>query len=183
MDDAVLTYGQFRDASLKIAASLQERGIEPGDRIGMVLPNVLSFPVVFYGALMAGAAVVPMNPLLKAREVEYYLQDSGARLVVTGEASAEAVTEAAGTVGIEAIRVGPLLPEELMAEEGLSGAVGRSGDDDAVILYTSGTTGKPKGAQLTHANLAGNARTSRETFILVAEDDVIMGCLPLFHVF
>ena len=60
-------------------------GCEPGDRVGMVLPNVLSFPVVFYGALLAGAAVVPMNPLLKAREVEYYLRDSGARLVVTGE--------------------------------------------------------------------------------------------------
>src|SRR3954447_16860057 len=110
MDDAVLTYDGFRRGAAGVAAGVKARGIQPGDRVGMVLPNVSSFPVVFYGALMAGAAVVPMNPLLKAREVEYYLQDSGARLVVTGEASAEAVTEAAGTVGIEAIRVGPLLP-------------------------------------------------------------------------
>ena len=86
MDDAGLTYGEFRDAALKVAASLQARGISPGDRVGMVLPNVLSFPVVFYGALLAGAAVVPMNPLLKAREVEYYLRDSGARLVVAARA-------------------------------------------------------------------------------------------------
>src|SRR4051812_49558368 len=110
MDDAVLTYGQFRDASLKIAASLRSRGVEPGDRVGMVLPNVLSFPVVFYGALLAGAAVVPMNPLLKAREVEYYLRDSGARLVITGEQSAQPVSEAAATVGIEAVTVGPAPP-------------------------------------------------------------------------
>jgi long-chain acyl-CoA synthetase len=183
MDDAVLTYGEFRDAALRVAAGLQARGVQPGDRIGMVLPNVPSFPVVFYGALLAGAAVVPMNPLLKAREVEYYLQDSGARLVVAGEASAEAAGEAAATVGIEAVAVGIAVPTELMAEQGLPGAVGRSGEDDAVILYTSGTTGRPKGAELTHANLAGNARTTQETLLEATGDDVIMGCLPLFHVF
>src|SRR4051794_40470540 len=163
MDDAVLTYAEFCDAALRVAAGLQARGVEPGDRVGMVLPNVPSFPVVFYGALLAGAAVVPMNPLLKAREVEYYLQDSGARLVVAGQASADAATEAAGTVGIQAVTVGPALPSEVMAEQGLSAPVGRSGDDDAVILYTSGTTGRPKGAELTHANLATNARTTQET--------------------
>src|SRR3712207_8847814 len=94
----------------------------------MVLPNVLSFPVVFYGALMAGAAVVPMNPLLKAREVEYYLRDSGARLVVALE-PAEPVKEAAATVGVEAVTVGPALPEALMEAEPLDAAVDRSGED------------------------------------------------------
>ena len=73
MDEAALSYDEFRDAALRVAAGLRSRGVEPGDRVGMVLPNVLSFPVVFYGALLAGAAVVPMNPLLKAREIEYYL--------------------------------------------------------------------------------------------------------------
>jgi long-chain acyl-CoA synthetase len=183
MDDAVLTYGEFRDAALKVAASLQARGIAPGDRVGLVLPNVLSFPVTFYGALLAGAAVVPMNPLLKAREVEYYLRDSGARLVVALEPSAEPVVEAAGTVGIEAVTVGPARPDALMGDAPLDAAVERSGDDPAVILYTSGTTGQPKGAELTHANLAGNARTTAETLLESTPDDVIMGCLPLFHVF
>jgi long-chain acyl-CoA synthetase len=186
MDDAVLTYGQFRDAALRVGAALRARGVEPGDRVGMVLPNVPSFPVVFYGALLAGAAVVPMNPLLKAREVEYYLRDSGAKLVVA-LAPAEPVVEAAGTVGVEAVTVAPALPEELMGDlapdAALDGATERADDDLAVILYTSGTTGRPKGAELTHANLAGNCRTTAETLLESAGDDVIMGCLPLFHVF
>ena len=183
MDDTDLTYGEFRDAALQVAGSLQARGISPGDRVGMVLPNVLSFPVVFYGALLAGAVVVPMNPLLKAREVEYYLRDSGARLVVALEPSADPVVEAAGTVGIEAVTVGPALPEALMGGGALDAAVERADDDLAVILYTSGTTGQPKGAELTHANLAGNCRTTADTLAENTADDVIMGCLPLFHVF
>jgi long-chain acyl-CoA synthetase len=182
MDEAVLTFGEFRDAALKVAGGLRARGVQPGDRVGLVLPNVVSFPVVFYGALLAGAAVVPMNPLLKAREVEYYLRDSGARLVVA-LAPAEPVVEAAGTVGIDAVTVGPALPEELMDGEALDAAVDRADDDLAVILYTSGTTGQPKGAELTHANLAGNARTTAETLLENSTDDVVMGCLPLFHVF
>jgi long-chain acyl-CoA synthetase len=182
MDDAVLTFGEFRDAALRVAAGLQARGVEPGDRVGLVLPNVVSFPVVFYGALLAGAAVVPMNPLLKAREVEYYLRDSGAKVVVA-LAPAEPVVEAAGTVGIDAVTVGPALPEELMDGGALDAAVDRADDDLAVILYTSGTTGQPKGAELTHANLAGNARTTAETLLESTTDDVVMGCLPLFHVF
>jgi long-chain acyl-CoA synthetase len=183
MDDAGLTYGQFRDAALSVAGALRARGISPGDRIGMVLANVQSFPVVFYGALLAGAAVVPMNPLLKAREVEYYLRDSGARLVVTTETSAGPVGEAAQTVGVDAVVVEPTLPEELMTDAPLDAAVERADDDLAVILYTSGTTGQPKGAELTHANLAGNCRTTADTLAENTPDDVIMGCLPLFHVF
>jgi long-chain acyl-CoA synthetase len=183
MDDAALTYAEFRDAALRVAAGLRERGVGPGDRVGMVLPNVLSFPVVFYGALLAGAAVVPMNPLLKAREVEYYLQDSGARLVVAVEQSAAPVAEAAGTVGIQAVTVGLAVPEELMAAEPLGAPAPREDSDTAVILYTSGTTGRPKGAELTHASLGSNARTTEDTLLEASPDDVIMGCLPLFHVF
>ena len=183
MDDAQLSYDEFRDAALRAAAGIRSRGVEPGDRVGMVLPNVLSFPVVFYGALLAGATVVPMNPLLKAREVEYYLRDSGARLVVTGEQSAEPVTEAAGTVGVDAVTVGPAMPDALLADEPLDAPVDRAGGDTAVILYTSGTTGQPKGAELTHAGLNSNARTTQETLLESTPDDVVMGCLPLFHVF
>jgi long-chain acyl-CoA synthetase len=184
MDDDSLTYAQFRDAALRVAAGLRSRGVEPGDRVGMVLPNVLAFPVVFYGALLAGAAVVPMNPLLKAREIEYYLQDSGARIIVAAASSAGPAEEAAATAGIEAVAVGVAVPEELMDGDGdLLAPVERDDGDTAVILYTSGTTGKPKGAELTHAGLHGNARTTEETLLEATPDDVIMGCLPLFHVF
>src|SRR5919202_764821 len=183
MDDATLTYAQFRDAARSVAAGLQARGVEPGDRVGMVLPNVLSFPVVFYGALLAGAAVVPMNPLLKAREVEYFLRDSGAKVVVAGEQSAQPVGEAARTVGIEAVTVGPVDAGEALSGSGGRDLEPREDQDAAVILYTSGTTGPPKGAELTHANLAGNARTTHDTLLENTPDDVVMGCLPLFHVF
>jgi long-chain acyl-CoA synthetase len=183
MDDAVVTYDEFRDAAQRVAAALQDRGVRPGDRVGLVLPNVLSFPIVFYGGLMAGAAVVPMNPLLKAREIEYHLQDSGARLVIAATGAAQAATEAAGRIGIDAVAVDPVLPGSLMAPHSLTDPVAREGDDPAVLLYTSGTTGPPKAAQLTHANLTGNARTFAETLLEGSPDDVIMGCLPLFHVF
>ena len=166
-----------------MAAGLRQRGVQPGDRVGMVLPNVLSFPVVFYGALMAGAAVVPMNPLLKAREVEYYLRDSGARLVVALDAIAEAATEAAAAVGVDGVTVGPVDAGEALDGSGGRDLEPREDQDAAVILYTSGTTGLPKGAELTHANLASNARTTHETLLENTPDDVVMGCLPLFHVF
>jgi long-chain acyl-CoA synthetase len=138
---------------------------------------------VFYGALMAGAAVVPMNPLLKAREVEYYLRDSGARLVVALDANADAATEAAAAVGVDAVTVGPVDAGATLTGSGSRDLEPREDEDAAVILYTSGTTGPPKGAELTHANLSTNARTTQETLLEGTPDDVIMGCLPLFHVF
>ena len=78
MDDLVLTYAQFREATGRMSTLLASVGVEPGDRVGLMLPNVPAFPIAFYGALAAGAVVVPMNPLLKEREVAYYLGDSGA---------------------------------------------------------------------------------------------------------
>jgi len=81
------------------------------------------------------------------------------------------------------VTVGPAAPEELMAPERLMTPADRADDDTAVILYTSGTTGQPKGAELTHASLNSNARTTQETLLEATPDDVIMGCLPLFHVF
>jgi long-chain acyl-CoA synthetase len=183
MDEAALSYDEFRDAALRVAAGLRSRGVEPGDRVGMVLANVLAFPLVYYGALLAGAAVVPMNPLLKAREIEYFLTDSGARLVVAGAPSAAATAEAAAAVGVDSVVVDVALPRELMADQPLEAPVERADEDTAVILYTSGTTGQPKGAELTHAGLNGNALTTQETLLEGTPDDVIMGCLPLFHVF
>ena len=181
LDDTVLDYATLLDAARRTATLLRERGISPGDRVALQLPNVPAFPIAFYGALLAGAAVVPMNPLLKGREVEYYLTDSGAKLIVVGEQMADAGREGAELAGIDALVVGATGPADLPAEG--TDLVERADDDTAVILYTSGTTGQPKGAELTHANLASNARLTVDTLIEIGPDDVIMGCLPLFHVF
>ncbi|MDT7662773.1 MAG: long-chain acyl-CoA synthetase, partial [Pseudonocardiales bacterium] len=181
LDEQVLSYAQLRDAAARMATLLRQLGVEPGDRVGLQLPNVPAFPVACFGALLAGATVVPMNPLLKAREVEYYVGDSGAKVVVVGDQMPDAAREAGATMGVQVLEVGPMGPGELPDEP--TELVERDDYDTAVILYTSGTTGKPKGAELTHFNMASNARTSAETLTELGPDDVVMGCLPLFHVF
>jgi long-chain acyl-CoA synthetase len=149
-----------------------------------MLPNVAQFPIAYYGILRAGAIVVPMNPLLKEREVEYYLRDSGARLLLAWRdvtAEAEAGAKAAGA---DFLSVVPGEFEDLLAAlEPAIDPVSRADDDTAVVLYTSGTTGKPKGAELTHAGLNRNQAVTARTLIEIGPDDVVMGCLPLFHVF
>jgi long-chain acyl-CoA synthetase len=184
LDDHVLTYSDLLAGAAAVAGMLKERGINPGDRVGLVLPNVPAFPILFYGSLLAGATVVPMNPLLKAREVEYYLTDSGMSLVFGWDGGGDAVAEAAKSVGIDSVVVGAMGPSgDQLTGSPAPEAVERADDDTAVILYTSGTTGQPKGAELTHHNLDSNARTTVDTLIEITPDDVIMGCLPLFHVF
>jgi long-chain acyl-CoA synthetase len=184
MDDLVLSYAELREAAGRMSALLASLGVEPGDRVGIMLPNVPAFPIVFYGALAADAIVVPMNPLLKSREVAYYLGDSGAKVLVAwhqfaGEAAKGAADAGATLVTAETPDLSGLLEELAPAEKRPT----RHDDDDAVILYTSGTTGRPKGAELTHAGLVSNAEISAQTLFDVGPDDVIMGCLPLFHVF
>ncbi|GLZ45649.1 long-chain-fatty-acid--CoA ligase [Actinomycetospora sp. NBRC 106375] len=185
LDDQTVTYRDFLDAAGRAAGFLRSRGLEPGARVGLVFPNVPAFPVVFYGALMAGCVVVPMNPLLKGREIEYYLDDAGISVVFAWDDAADASREAAQGRDVEVVAVGAAGPDDGVLEGAspLDGPVDRSDDDTAVILYTSGTTGSPKGAELTHANLATNARVSARTLIEISTDDVVMGCLPLFHVF
>jgi long-chain acyl-CoA synthetase len=184
LDDAVLTYADLHAGAAAVAGMLADRGVKPGDRVGLVLPNVPAFPILFYGSLLAGAAVVPMNPLLKAREVEYYLTDSGMSLVFGWDGGGDAVPEAASSVGIDSVVVGAMGPSpDQLTGTPVTDAVDRADDDTAVILYTSGTTGQPKGAELTHHNLDTNCRTSAETLIEIGPQDVVMGCLPLFHVF
>ena len=184
LDDTVLTYQQLQDGARRVAALLKSKGLKPGDRVGMVLPNVPHYPAIFYGAIAMGAVVVPMNPLLKGREVKYYLEDSGASVVFAWKDMAEEAGKGADAVGIECISVDPTGFLELLAEhEPDEEVVDRADDDNVVLLYTSGTTGQPKGAELTHHNMITNAATSAETLIEITEDDVVMGCLPLFHVF
>ncbi len=184
LDDAVLTYRELEESARRVTTLLSDRGVGPGDRVGLVLPNVPAFPMLFYGALMAGAVVVPMNPLLKGREVKYYLEDSGASIVFAWQDMAEEAGKGAEAVGIECVAVGPAdFADMLTQHEPATDVVDRDGDDTVVLLYTSGTTGEPKGAELTHGNMISNAAVSAETLIELTPEDVVMGCLPLFHCF
>ncbi|HEY2442139.1 MAG TPA: long-chain fatty acid--CoA ligase [Streptosporangiaceae bacterium] len=184
MDDLVLSYRQLRDAAGRAAGLLASLGVEPGDRVGLMLPNVPAFPVAFYGALAAGAIVVPMNPLLKSREVAYYLGDSGARVLFAWHAMAGEAAKGAAEAGAQVIAVDdPDLSGRLAGLAAQPDWADAADEDDAVILYTSGTTGKPKGAQLTHGGLTRNASLTTRTLLHGGAADVMMGCLPLFHVF
>jgi long-chain acyl-CoA synthetase len=181
LDEHVLTYRQLADAAKRVATLLADHGVTTGDRVGLVLPNVPAFPILFYGALYAGATVVPMNPLLSEREVAYYLSDSGAKLVFAWEDMAQAASAAGPPLGVEVVTTGASGPDVTgLAPTGLQQ---RGDGDTAVLLYTSGTTGQAKGAELTHHNLASNAAMVAETLLELHPDDVVMGCLPLFHVF
>ena len=184
MDGLVLSYSQLRDAAGRMTSLLSFLGIEPGDRVAVMLPNVPAFPIAFYGALAAGAVVVPMNPLLKSREVASCLSDSGATVLFAWHTATEEADKGAAETGARVIEV---------AEPGLSAlldgftpvlrSVQRAADDDAVILYTSGTTGTAKGAELTHGGLTRNAELMATTLLNAGPGDVVMGCLPLFHSF
>ena len=184
LDDITLTYRELEEGARRVATLLADKGVGPGDRVGLVLPNVPPFPVLFYGALMAGAVVVPMNPLLKGREVKYYLEDSGAKIVFAWKDMADEAGKGAEAVGIECVPVDPADFTDMLAQhEPAADVADRDDDDTVVLLYTSGTTGEPKGAELTHANMISNAAVSAETLVELTPEDVVMGCLPLFHCF
>ncbi|GAC1477576.1 MAG: long-chain fatty acid--CoA ligase [Acidimicrobiales bacterium] len=183
LDAIEMTYTELDDATARVAALLGTRGVGPGDRVGLMLPNVPAFAVCYYGILRAGAVAVPMNVLLKRREVAFYLGNSGAKLVFAWADFAAEAEPGSADAGAECVSVAlGEFEESLRAESAVPGLVGRADDDTAVILYTSGTTGTPKGAELTHANLAGNVEASSGLFAAGTED-VILGALPLFHVF
>src|SRR3954466_12036837 len=183
LDDATVTYAMLDEGSARVAALLRDKGLEPGDRVGIMLPNVPYFAVAYYGVLRAGGVVVPMNVLLKGREVKFYLEDPGAKVVFAWHDFADAAQQGAEEAGAEVIVVKPGEFEQLLGEaEPERDVVDRDGSDTAVILYTSGTTGKPKGAELTHDNMLKNAQGSRDLFE-TREDDIVLGALPLFHSF
>src|SRR3954469_1514286 len=184
LDDAALDYAAFDESASRVAGLLRERGVGPGDRVGLMLPNVPYFPVIYYGILRAGGTVVPMNVLLKGREVNFYLEDPGAKHLFAWHEFADAAREGAEQAGAEAIIVAPGEFEQLLADAPSAPEdVERDGSDTAVILYTSGTTGTPKGAELTHANMLDNSRYGGTDLIHFEPDDVILGALPLFHSF
>jgi len=184
LDDIELNYFVLGEGSARMAGLLKEKGVAPGDRVAVMLPNVPYFPVAYYGVLRMGAVVVPMNVLLKAREVQFYLEDSGAKVLIAWADFEEAALGGAEGAGAEYVPVKRGEFEKLLGEaEADHDLVDRAGDDTAVILYTSGTTGKPKGAELTHDNLYTNATVSAGTLVEITDEDRLLGALPLFHSF
>src|SRR6266545_276073 len=211
LDETILTYADLDSGSAQAAGLLRERGVRPGDRVAIMLPNIPEFAVVYYGVLRAGAVVVPMNPLLKEREVAYYLGDSEARLIFAWQGFADEAVAGAERVGADCVLVdadcvlvdasaasgrsaaesavkrpeprGTAFADLLAAATPVADVVDRDGSDTAVLLYTSGTTGQPKGAELTHANLMTNVDIMVTDLCRVRSHDVIFGGLPLFHSF
>ena len=184
VEDATTTYSELEEASARVAGMLRQRGFKPGDRAGIMMPNVAEFAVTYYGVLRAGGVVVPMNPLLKRREVAYYLSDSGAGLIFAWHQFADEARGGAQYAEAETVVVDPASFGDLLASAAPDHEItDRDSEDTAVLLYTSGTTGQPKGAELTHANLTSNAEVVRTDVVRARPDDVIFGGLPLFHAF
>jgi len=164
LGDTDVTYAELDRDSARLATLLRNNGVEQGDRVAIMLPNVPQFPISYYGILRAGGVVVPMNVLLKQREISYYLENSGARLLLGWHRFLDEARAGAETAGAELIEVEPAaFSQTLEGLELASGLAETDESDTAVILYTSGTTGTPKGAELTHLNLSLNAEIVAET--------------------
>jgi long-chain acyl-CoA synthetase len=183
LGDRALSFRELDDITACFARVLRELGVGPEDSVGVMLPNVLEFAVAYYGALRAGAVIVPMNVMLKAREVEFYLRDSRAKALICWHDCAAETDDAVADLSVARLVAEPeMLSEMLAVTAPVTGAEHREADDTAVILYTSGTTGRPKGAQLTHANVGTNAGVVCD-LLGADEHDVLLGALPLFHAF
>ncbi|WP_016884657.1 MULTISPECIES: long-chain-fatty-acid--CoA ligase [unclassified Rhodococcus (in: high G+C Gram-positive bacteria)] len=198
-----MTYADLDARSNQVANLLMSCGIEPGDKVALSCPNLPQFPVVYYGILKAGAVVVPLNVLLKDREIAYHLADSDAKAYLCydgtpdlpmGEYGRSAFTQSPHCRTMFRITADPDAPATIDGIGTLADAVAdrdtevetvvREPGDTAVILYTSGTTGKPKGAELTHANMVLNALTANRLFDSTpATHDRYLVTLPLFHSF
>ncbi|MGW7253764.1 long-chain-fatty-acid--CoA ligase [Streptomyces sp. NPDC054834] len=180
----VTTYAELDERTARAAALLRAEGVRPGDRVALMLPNVPEFVVLYYGVLRAGAVVVPMNPLLKTRETEFHLTDSGAVLLFEWHQAPGEGAQGAAAAGVPHLSVEPAAFAALLAgHEPLTEVTDTAGDDVAVLLYTSGTTGRPKGAALTHAGLRHNTEVNTVHVQRMTPQDVVVGCLPLFHIF
>ena len=193
-----MTYESLHELSLRFGGVLREFDVQRGDNVAFLLPNVPEFTVCYFGCHAAGAVVVPLNVLLKSDEIAYHLDDSDAIAVVVFESLLEqagpavervpgcrhliVVSSGAGPCqradGPSTIDYGVAMEAEPIVDESPSSA-----DDTAVILYTSGTTGQPKGAEMTHDNLLRNAHYVATRITPIDETSRCLVCLPLFHSF
>ena len=200
---AALTYEQLLGHAAQVAGGLRALGVEPGDHVALSCPNLPWFPIAYFGILKAGAVVVPLNVLLKPREIAYHLRDSAARAFIAFEgtpelpiaAMARAACDEAGLDTLIVATIDPAAASPVERARTLGALMHgqprafdtarRRPDDTAVILYTSGTTGQPKGAELTQENMLLNAMASRDMFqpamIGGTAQDVALVTLPLFH--
>jgi len=187
--DQTVSYREFWAQTGQFAAALREHGAEPGDRVAIYLPNLPQFVVAFHGALRAGCVVVPMNPQYKSREISHLLEDSGATTVVALADLVPFVQQVRDDTGVEqVVTVGGEAdagtPFREFLTDGDDSVAERADDDVAVQPYTSGTTGQPKGVELTHHNLASNAQQSVDIIPDgITPGDRQLGVLPLFHIY
>ncbi len=196
LDERKMTYTELASAARRVANVLKSKGIGKGDKVAMMLPNTPHFPIIYYGILHAGATVVPVNVLYQQAEIEHYLKDSEAVAFFTFQMFEEEARKAfQGTESCDDfIVVGPMewmdKPEVgenfmhlVMAADTEFDTVQTMPDDPAVLLYTSGTTGAPKGAELTHFNMFFNALYCSRDLTKAQPGDVALATLPLFHSF
>jgi long-chain acyl-CoA synthetase len=187
LNDFAMTYGELDRAARGVARSLRDRGVQPGERVALLVPNVPEFTIAYFGILYAGAAVVPINVLAAAPEVAYFLKDSEARLLIVhplfakpGQAGATEMDVPVVVAGGE----GANTLHEMSRAEPVTDLEPTGADDTAVILYTSGTTGQPKGAELTHSNLFLNCAFVVPRLVPFEADELrALATLPLFHSF
>jgi long-chain acyl-CoA synthetase len=185
-----LTYRELWHGARQYAAVLRDRGIGPGDRVALLLPNTPHFPLSYYGVLALGGVAVPVHALLKAEEIQYVLEDSGAKALICAAPLLGEGAKGAELAGVPVLAVmdgGDATIDRIdeLAKDAtpVDTFVPREPADTAVVLYTSGTTGKPKGAMITHLNVLMNVDASAMDSFDIGPEDVVLGCLPLFHTF
>ncbi|RFU88486.1 long-chain fatty acid--CoA ligase [Streptomyces triticagri] len=186
--DTRLTYAQLDGAANQVANLLVEYGVQPGDKVALSCPNLPFFPIVYFGILKAGATVVPLNVLLRTREVAYHLEDSGAVAHFAFEGTAELPIGDTAREAVDGTDVTLVVfgrgPAPWSQQPPTFERVRRDDDETAVILYTSGTTGQPKGAELRHRNMHFTALSGAGMYGADAEQpDTYLCALPLFHAF
>ena len=186
--DLELSYGELDRAARGVATSLLARGVSPGDKVALLVPNVPEFTIAYFGILYAGATVVPINVLAAAPEVTYFLEDSGARLLIVHPLFEAPGREGAAPPGVSVLLAVPGEAEDTIGAMALADPIDElhptSPQDTAVVLYTSGTTGKPKGAELTHSNLLMNCAVVVPNMMPRVEGGHrALATLPLFHSF